>query len=383
MVNQMLARFFCRRYAPLLVPYAENALNEPLRSRVARHLDACPTCREEVALVSDMGALLRANPPATPAPADDLWKRIEAQILAEQPAHPAAKPIPVPMTVAPRSQWRSFVTGFGYSAVPVAAVVAAVVLVTPSLLNTNQESETDAAGTLTAMAPVADPAKHDVEITIGAPVAKPAPSAASRSKGAEASEALATLKTPTDSFSVARRVASVTKKHTKFHHRRFAVRGAQTPSLSPALPANVPMVAFRSTPQDPAGGQPIRPESTVDTIRANHTGSDMHLKPVPAITAVPVPSAAPSSTHPDPQPVPEGVMAFSASGASANGNRPAETRGASRPADWGAEKMEEEKKVTLAATEAVLPVREAPAERRVSDVTDQMFRHRNMFSYMR
>jgi hypothetical protein len=48
-----------------------------------------------------------------------------------------------------------------------------------------------------------------------------------------------------------------------------------------------------------------------------------------------------------------------------------------------AEKVEAEKKVALAAAEAVLPVREAPAERRVSDVTDQMFRHRNMFSYMR
>jgi len=43
-------------------------------------LSACPACREELATLSAVSALLLARCPAAPAPAEDLWRRIQAEI---------------------------------------------------------------------------------------------------------------------------------------------------------------------------------------------------------------------------------------------------------------------------------------------------------------
>ncbi len=77
--------------ADRLAAYGEGALSLPRAARVERHLSTCPACREELATLREMSALLLARRPAAPAPAADLWRRIQAEIEAV-PALPVRAP---------------------------------------------------------------------------------------------------------------------------------------------------------------------------------------------------------------------------------------------------------------------------------------------------
>lgn len=82
---------FCFRARRLIIPYLEGALDERVSSAFARHLESCPKCADEVALVRRAGnALRKARTPAQ-EPAADLWSRIEREI-APPVAQPARRP---------------------------------------------------------------------------------------------------------------------------------------------------------------------------------------------------------------------------------------------------------------------------------------------------
>ena len=81
--------------ADRLAAYGEGALAPSMAARVERHLSACPACREELAALRALSALLLARRPAAPAPAEDLWRRIQAEI--------ETVPAPAPLCVARRS----------------------------------------------------------------------------------------------------------------------------------------------------------------------------------------------------------------------------------------------------------------------------------------
>ena len=66
--------------ADRLAAYGEGTLAPSMAARVERHLSACPACREELATLSAVSALLLARCPAAPAPAEDLWRRVQAEI---------------------------------------------------------------------------------------------------------------------------------------------------------------------------------------------------------------------------------------------------------------------------------------------------------------
>jgi hypothetical protein len=78
--------------ADRLAAYGEGALPAPAAARVERHLRACSACREELAALRAVSALLLARRPAAPAPSRDLWQRIQAEI----------ETVPAPITVRPR-----------------------------------------------------------------------------------------------------------------------------------------------------------------------------------------------------------------------------------------------------------------------------------------
>lgn len=89
--------WFCRRYQPLLIPYAEDTLDAMRRAQVDGHLSACPACRIEVETLREMNHLLTTSA-AVPTrksfnPSSDLWSRIEAQIVP-----PVVQPSPAALS---------------------------------------------------------------------------------------------------------------------------------------------------------------------------------------------------------------------------------------------------------------------------------------------
>lgn len=72
----------CRRLKARLTSYSENALSVHEAERIRQHLQTCPSCREELAMVRQMAALLRTHKPQAPEPASDLWSRIHQEVNA-------------------------------------------------------------------------------------------------------------------------------------------------------------------------------------------------------------------------------------------------------------------------------------------------------------
>lgn len=115
-----LRSWFCRAAlggADRLAAYGEGALPAAASARVERHLAACAACREELATLRQVSALLLARRPAAPPPARDLWQRIQAEIEA----------VPAPVSVrAPRRSFLAPTLG----AAAMAALAAVAVLTT-------------------------------------------------------------------------------------------------------------------------------------------------------------------------------------------------------------------------------------------------------------
>ncbi|MDX1932674.1 MAG: hypothetical protein SFU56_08725 [Capsulimonadales bacterium] len=129
MIGKLRKRWQCQRIAPLLVPFCESELPEPMRSRVLSHLDHCEACQEQLAEISAMGDFFRANPPTPASSPNDLWARLEPAIRSTGSIGTTA-PIRRPVTArpSPATQWRRGFIAFAQAA-PAVAVVVAVFLV--------------------------------------------------------------------------------------------------------------------------------------------------------------------------------------------------------------------------------------------------------------
>ena len=130
MLNRMIRNFNCRRYAPLLTAYVEGGLDSRRQNQIASHLTNCPSCREQVQELTDLGNLLRAHPPAVPTLSPDLWSRIQAEITVDMPT-----PVPAsrePVRARPGGfHWANFGLSFAGAGTVMAVVVAGVVFLFP------------------------------------------------------------------------------------------------------------------------------------------------------------------------------------------------------------------------------------------------------------
>lgn len=84
----------------LIPAYALDALDPAEAEAVARHLEACPACREEMAAFTAVAdALPLALPEAAPSP------RVREQLLARAGAATAARPVAPPPTAERPAAW--------------------------------------------------------------------------------------------------------------------------------------------------------------------------------------------------------------------------------------------------------------------------------------
>ena len=108
----------CERIAPWLDGYHDGELEPLERNRVERHLESCAVCRRDLASLGAIGNAVRAAVAGTRSP--DLWRDIEAQLLAERSLR---RPRVAPRLRAPlRRRWLSVAAG--------AAAAASIFLVT-------------------------------------------------------------------------------------------------------------------------------------------------------------------------------------------------------------------------------------------------------------
>lgn len=146
MWQEIIRKWNCRRFAPLLTAYAEGELDANRRGPVEAHLELCDDCQEQIALLAETGDLLRAHPPAVPELSTDLWARIQAEIdTAPAPAPTVTAPRPTKRPAPAGTAWRNFGTAFVGSGALVAAAVTGVLLTVQPLMRQEREArEADA-----------------------------------------------------------------------------------------------------------------------------------------------------------------------------------------------------------------------------------------------
>jgi hypothetical protein len=306
--------------------------------------------------------LLRANPPAAPSPSPDLWKRIEAQILAEQP--PVLAPVPARPAITPspiRSQWRSFGVSFGYSVLPVAAIAAGIVFfVGPLHKKTTQDAMISTAENTANVAAVSP---KEREIVIEFPTAAQALAARQAASGV-ASESGKSEK---------RLAASIAKPAVR-------VAASRTASSNGEVRARRKVARLQTLPTVRPASQLI-PENT--TVIAAETGRRVSRFALQADTA-----AVPSRTFPDAAtpaapitPEIPNVAAAITTAAPANPDGTVAPVASLENTERAERKRKPVRVASVALDDAILLAREVPAERRVTEMTDKVYRHRTLFSY--
>lgn len=101
-----------------LVAHASGHLDTALRVVVEAHLDLCPSCRAEMAAMSDPGGRLLSEIPSV-APSESLWARLASRIEEAAPADPIPASVPLPRAaraelpegVSRLRWWRPFLRG--------------------------------------------------------------------------------------------------------------------------------------------------------------------------------------------------------------------------------------------------------------------------------
>jgi predicted anti-sigma-YlaC factor YlaD len=112
--RDILTRWHCRRLAAALVDHAEGELAERARPRVERHLERCPRCREELAALREVPALLGD---ADIARDETFWRRQRQDVM--RAVRNQAEPAPS------RSRFSRFAWQGAVAAVATAAIVLA------------------------------------------------------------------------------------------------------------------------------------------------------------------------------------------------------------------------------------------------------------------
>src|SRR5262245_55145283 len=107
----------CARVRERLADYSVGLLGRRDHQALGQHLEACPPCRRELAIMAESVQLVRVHAPVEP-PAD-LWDRGQQQLIAERIQQPARPPF------GPSSFWSIF-SGWGGRGLALAGVAAAV-----------------------------------------------------------------------------------------------------------------------------------------------------------------------------------------------------------------------------------------------------------------
>ena len=119
-----MMRWTCRRLRPLLVEQATGSLAPEDAERLDAHVDACPTCRGDLAAMRAVAHTLRPTPVA--APGEDFWRRQRQSIMRRVRTAPEAP------AVARRHVWR--LAGVAATLVLTILVGRSVVVRGPSML---------------------------------------------------------------------------------------------------------------------------------------------------------------------------------------------------------------------------------------------------------
>lgn len=116
----------CKHYRSQLVPYSRNTLSAEKAARLDVHLAKCPACRAELAMLQEVGGVLRGCKPFAPEPALDLWRRVEAQLIREQPRSEVS--VANAPTRAPRARLAVPAAGLAVAGLAAAGLAAAALL---------------------------------------------------------------------------------------------------------------------------------------------------------------------------------------------------------------------------------------------------------------
>ncbi len=282
MIQKYIQQLFCDRFAPLLTAYVEGGLNDKQRTKVTEHINTCAACRQEVEQLTELGKLLRANPPAVPLLKPDLWIRIQAEITAE-PERPLAQPVPQRQPV-PGFQWSSFGVSFATAGTLVAAGVVGVVVLSQSLIHNAADTELPMKKSATTLAIA--PADREPIVLTFRPVVKPGPEPAAKMAVVAPAQPAATEIRP--SQPVRRAQVAIVHRYSRRSNRPVTV-AAVPPTRSIPVPTKFHRVAMANKREqvDTLIAEPEAPALSVETVETN---SEVASKPVTVAMALPEPT---------------------------------------------------------------------------------------------
>jgi anti-sigma factor RsiW len=114
--RDILNRWRCRRQAAALVDYADGELSERARPRLERHLARCPRCRDELAALHEVPALLQT---AEIRRDESFWLRQRQDIL--RAVRTQTEPAPARERV-PRFAWQGAVAAVAVAVIVIAGI---------------------------------------------------------------------------------------------------------------------------------------------------------------------------------------------------------------------------------------------------------------------
>lgn len=136
----------------LLPDYAIGQLADADLDRVARHLEQCPSCRDELFGVLEVGAMLSDVAPARPAvrwQMLNLADQAPAPRLSAVPAPRDDQPTPIPISRRPQAGRAS--RGWNRSAPAILAAAAAVLIIGLGIWNLRLREEVQRSSTIAAI----------------------------------------------------------------------------------------------------------------------------------------------------------------------------------------------------------------------------------------
>lgn len=366
----------CRRFNGRLPAYTEGALPPAEREQVAAHLRRCAVCQEEVAALSAVADLLRADPPTAAAPAPDLWASIQSQIMADSVGAQAGQPSQRPVALPSPSPWV-----LALRALPVASGLAAVVVLAGVLhVGQGEPVASPSAGSLAAVtepmeAVGAVPSRSDRGLSVAAPIqAARVQAKQARAALAEDSVSLdrertggqgAAVAAVRDPFRPRRTVVAQPRLIARAESRRARHGTAATGAKRPAarLDAGV-RIAFVAKPKQMATRETVASEFrnrepvAMDRLDTADGGASPSSAYAYTATAAPAP-----------------VEAWASPTADARVNRPM-TRVAIASHTYGGSASAGESETAHDTL-----VRDVPADASVSDMTTSLRQRNGLFSY--
>ena len=136
----------------LLPDYAIGKLADADLDRVARHLEECPSCRDELFVVLEIGAFLGDVTPARPAVRQQLLRLAEQALaprLSVVAAPEDAQPTPIP--ISRRAQAGRTSCGWNRPAQALLAATAAVLIIGLGIWNLRLREEVQQSSTIAAI----------------------------------------------------------------------------------------------------------------------------------------------------------------------------------------------------------------------------------------